>query len=96
MRTEYCFHEDPGHGWLEVSKNELRELGIADRISRYSYQEISDTDSNLDLAFLEEDCDAPIFCDAYKKKFGCDPSFVYEVERTDPSFIRDLDSYEVD
>jgi len=34
----YIFHVDPGHGWLEVSRSELKELGILNQISRYSYQ----------------------------------------------------------
>ncbi len=90
---EYVFYEDPGHGWLEVRKSELVELGIADKISHYSYECCNHFNTKFDLAFLEEDCDAPTFCDAFKKKYGCNPSFVYEVERTDPSFIRDLPNY---
>jgi hypothetical protein len=29
---------DPGHGWVRFSKTRLAELGIADKISMYSYQ----------------------------------------------------------
>jgi hypothetical protein len=46
--THYC---DPGHGWMKVSKALLVKLGIADKISGYSYQ-------RKDMAYLEEDCDA--------------------------------------
>ena len=48
---------DSGHGWLKVTHNELRQLGIADKISLYSY-------SNGEYAYLEEDCDAGVFIDA--------------------------------
>ena len=30
-------HSDPGHAWLAVKTRELSELGIADKISQYSY-----------------------------------------------------------
>ena len=48
---------DPGHGWVRFPKKRLAKLGIADQISTYSYQ-------NGDNAFLEEDCDLIILCDA--------------------------------
>jgi hypothetical protein len=46
------FHEDPGHGWLEVPMRELQRLGIAGEISRCSYQS-----RDGKTAYLEEDCD---------------------------------------
>lgn len=54
------WHIDSGHGWLEVSKAKLKSLGIADKISGYSYQK-------GDKAYLEEDCDAGLFFEAYFK-----------------------------
>lgn len=54
----YC---DPGHGWLKVSKALLNKLGIADKISGYSYQ-------RNDMAYLEEDCDAGLLLDKLEKK----------------------------
>jgi hypothetical protein len=50
----YRFIEDPGHGWLEVTKSELKRLGIERKISTYSYQ-------NGGYAYLEEDCDYAVF-----------------------------------
>ena len=44
------FYCDPGHGWVKVPIKTLLKLGIADKISRYSYQR------GL-YAYLEEDCD---------------------------------------
>ena len=60
---EYIFYEDPGHGWLAVPIKELIELGIADKITGYSY-------TLGGMAYLEEDCDLPTFVKAYKKKYG--------------------------
>ena len=53
------FHEDPGHGWLEVPMALLTELGIADEISSYSYMKGN-------MAFLEEDMDASTLLRAAK------------------------------
>jgi hypothetical protein len=44
------FYCDPGHGWAKIHKNWLELLGIADKISRYSYM-------RKDYAYLEEDND---------------------------------------
>jgi hypothetical protein len=57
--TEYTFHSDPSHGWLEVPVAEVRRLGIEDKVSRYSYRKGAN-------AYLEEDCDASLWMDAKK------------------------------
>ena len=56
MTNRYTLHSDPAHGWLEVSMAELESLGIADRISGYSYQSRDGT-----MAYLEEDGDLTRF-----------------------------------
>ena len=56
----YVFHSDPGHGWLEVKRQELKDLGILNEISQYSYQK-------GDTVYLEEDCDAALFTIAKEK-----------------------------
>ncbi len=48
------FYSDPGHGWLAVKRQTLIDLGIADKISGYSYQ-------RGDTVYLEEDSDAGLF-----------------------------------
>ena len=55
------FIYDPGHGWLKVPLNEVLKLGIEKQISAYSYVQ-------GDYAYLEEDCDAPLFEKAYCAK----------------------------
>ena len=56
MTNRYTLHSDPAHGWLEVTIAELEALGIADRISGYSYQSRDGT-----MAYLEEDGDLTRF-----------------------------------
>ena len=53
--------EDPGHGWARFPKARLVKLGIADRISTYSYQRGTN-------AFLEEDCDLSLLINALKTR----------------------------
>jgi hypothetical protein len=54
--SKYVFTSDPGHGWLRVPMAELVEMGIADKISQYSY-----ISANRRFAYLEEDCDLSVF-----------------------------------
>lgn len=52
---------DPGHAWARFPKAKLVKLGIADKISVYSYQ-------NGTNAFLEEDCDLSILITALRDR----------------------------
>ena len=47
------FYCDASHGWIKISIGKLKELGIIEQISKYSY-------INNNNAFLEEDRDAGI------------------------------------
>lgn len=82
----YRFITDPGHGWLEVPCADLVVLGVARDISRYSY-----LDHTTGMAYLEEDCDAPKFLQAFTAHFGRKPDFleVYEEETA----VRNLPDY---
>lgn len=75
---------DPGHGWLRVSRNDLRDVGMTvSEFSRFSYRDWGSY-------YLEEDCDMPKFIKAYVAKHGKEPEITEQcVEKT---FIRDLDS----
>ncbi len=78
------FHIDPAHGWLEVERSHIADLGICNRVSRCSY--VGDT-----IAFLEEDCDMPLFLDT-AKQFGWTVS--YEESHYDHlATIRNLPRY---
>lgn len=78
------FHSDPGHGWLEVSKELLAQLDIADKITSYSYA--LDT-----VVYLEEDCDMSLFLEAAAKA-EITINFI-QVYYRDYCAIRDYPSY---
>lgn len=61
MQLNLTFYCDPSHGWLEVPLDLVRDLGISDDISQYSYR-----DGNF--AYLEEDGDLSTFLDKAKAK----------------------------
>lgn len=86
MKTQtVTYHQDPGHGWLEVDRAQLVELDIADQISRYSYV-------RGPVAFLEEDCDASLFvqaCNAKGITVHCTPKHT-----NGDSFIRRLPRFQ--
>lgn len=60
-KKKYIFFVDPGHGWLGVPIADLYNLGIIDKITQYSY-----FNRFIRFAYLEEDCDAPLFIAAAK------------------------------
>jgi hypothetical protein len=72
MNATFIKHSDPGHGWLEVTPSDLKEVGLAlSDISGYSYKNRRGT-----RFFLEEDCDLSTFFKAYKAKTGAYPTTV--------------------
>lgn len=50
-------YSDPGHAWAKVKRSVLNNLGIANKVSPYSYQ-------RGEYVYLEEDCDYPLLVDA--------------------------------
>lgn len=76
------YHQDPGHGWLEVSQADITDVGL-------SYVDFSSCSyTNGQKLFLEEDCDMSLFLRAYKAKHGKEPEL--REAYSDPCFIRDL------
>ena len=63
MKKEYTFYHDPGHGWLAVPIEDIRDLGLVEKISGYSYPIKK---GGVLFIYLEEDCDAHIFGEAAK------------------------------
>ena len=55
------FHQDPGHGWLCIKIAELEALGIADKITSFSYM-------RKQSAYLEEDTDYTTYLNALKER----------------------------
>jgi len=79
MPNVFTFHTDAGHGWLEVPRGLLADLQILGDITPYSYQ-------HGDAVYLEEDCDAGRFADAFAEVYGARP-FVEDTYQ-DPSPVR--------
>jgi hypothetical protein len=82
--AKYMFFQDPGHGWVKVSLKELQKLGIADKISVYSYR-------RKDSVYLEEDCDLHTF-DQAKRARG-EGVVLVERHTNRASKIRNYDRY---
>lgn len=80
------FHSDPGHGWLECTAGLLRSLGIAHKVTPYSYRGEGYT------VYLEEDCDAPLLLQALRAKGTCFRVNELDQARGD-SFVRRLPRY---
>lgn len=55
------FYSDPGHGWAKCKREVLNNLGIANKVSPYSYQ-------RGEYVYLEEDCDYPLLVDALRQR----------------------------
>lgn len=82
MNPTFTFWTDPGHGWLEVRVAEAAIVGLKPSdFSECSYR----TGQRL---FLEEDCDAPLFINAWKNS-GRTITIVEENDN-DESFVRGL------
>ena len=79
----FVFHTDPGHGWLEVTMEEVKDVGLSlDSFTECSYRE-------RNLLFLEEDCDAPRFIEAYRAKYGKN-SIRFCDKYSEDAFVREL------
>ena len=59
--NQYLFHEDPGHGWLEVPIQTIKDLNLTDKITPYSYMD-------QHSVYLEEDCDLTTFMNTLKER----------------------------
>ncbi len=88
MIPVYKYYIDPGHGWLCVTMQDLKDLGIEKKISKYSYR------TGI-AVFLEEDVDMPLFVAAYKNRMGGRPT-ITEMYSSEESFIRELGRYAPD
>ena len=93
MKTQkLIFHCDRGHGWLEVPREDIDVLGLADEISNLSYL-LSHTHKRAGMVYLEEDCDATLYLDAAKAA-GWTIQIVEGYTGID-SHIRRMDSFRV-
>jgi len=69
---------DPGHGWVRFPKARLQRLGIADKISTYSYERNGQ-------AFLEEDCDLTVLINALRARGYADADIKFRESHTNKS-----------
>ena len=79
-------YSDVGHAWGKVKREVLVNLGIADKITRYSYQ-------RGDYAYLEEDCDLTTLCMALNER-DTRVKFVEKPSSNQYSKIRSYPRYE--
>jgi len=82
-------HSDPGHGWVAVKKDLVRELGIIEQITRCSYMQGQS-------AYLEEDCDAGTFIKAFEARFGVKPQLKTLEPRNSSSPIRSMKTFKME
>lgn len=78
------YYQDPGHGWVRISKAKLKALDLENKISRYSYM-------RNNWVYLEEDLDLGLLyraCD----KLGIEIQLI-EYHTNNRSRIRSYDSY---
>lgn len=90
----YRFIEDPGHGWLEVSTAELRQLDIAHKVSTCSYQS-----KDGRTAYLEEDSDLSLWARARGFEAGATDwrdfwTSRVQTEHQENTFVRNLPMYQ--
>lgn len=86
ITRKLTFHADPAHGWLEVSLEDIKLLGIEKMISDYSY-------TQGDRAYLEEDVDAGIYIETARASGWT--IYINEKYSDRDSFIRSLPRFEV-
>jgi hypothetical protein len=86
MKKQFDYIQDAGHGWVKVPLTLLRELGIADQVTRYSYY-------NNGHVYLEEDNDTCLFMNAFHARFGFDPKLRERVARERRSRVRGYEPY---
>lgn len=82
--TTFKKFNDPGHGWLQVTKAQLVEAHVTGLITAYS--RVDDTH-----VYLEEDCDAPLFLESIEY-----PYVIQEIHSNEVSPIRSKRSYRVE
>ena len=79
-------YSDAGHAWGKVKRQVLVNLGLADKVSSYSYQ-------YKDNVYLEEDCDLSLLCSTL---LALDTRIKFVEKHTDKSSrVRSYDRYTV-
>ena len=79
-------YSDPGHGWVAVKRELIDSLGLADKITYFSY-------CKGKTVYLEEDLDAPTVLDALTKRGFAWKTETISHDRTSP--IRSYPRFQV-
>ena len=78
MREGFKFYADAGHAWLAVRFKDFIDAGAKiEDVSGYSYW-------RGQTLYLEEDCDAGVFVNAYQKKYNRVPLFFEKYTERSP------------
>ena len=77
------FFTDPGHGWLAVHADELRQYNLINKVSKYSYMNLASGH-----VYLEEDVDAPMFMNRAKTPWVEIDTFATDKDSVIRSFPR--------
>lgn len=90
-QTKFTVIEDPGHAWLVVPMTLIRQLGIFDRITSYSFigSEWTEKGGLKEVGYLEEDCDAGVFIRAWEaagNTLAFHHKYVSHFDRKQPRF----------
>jgi len=81
---KFTFYFDAGHAWLAVSEAQAASVGLTEGdFSAYSYRE-------GDMLYLEEDCDALTFVQAWEAEHGT--ILTHAIDHGNWSEIRNMDS----
>ena len=62
--TTFPYHQDPGHGWLEVELRDISALGL----TRAAFSNYSHVDLSKLRLYLEEDSDMNLFRVAWENR----------------------------
>lgn len=80
---QFTYLEDPGHGYLIVTLEELEFFGLEEEISPFSFMSSS-------FIYLEEDLDAVLFVNKFKNRYGY---FEYDTKHENSAHCRAMESY---
>lgn len=61
MKKVFKHYQDPSHGWIAVKRELVESLGLASKITMFSYQRGK-------TVYLEEDVDAPLVLNELSKR----------------------------
>lgn len=84
QNATFKFYETAGHGYLLVPKELILDFGLEYHISPFSFETMIDKKK---WVYLEEDCDASTFLQAYKAYYGKEIGMDWIESLEDDKFI---------